>query len=44
MRKKNLGIYMIITKEIKKADDGKKTLLKEKMIFADQRILSDDQT
>ena len=43
MNKNNLGIYMIITKEFRKIEN-KKVLFKEKMIFADQAILSDDKT
>ena len=43
MRKNNLGIFMIITKEFRKVEK-KKHLLKEIMIFADQAILDDDKT
>ena len=43
MRKNNLGIFMIITKEFRKVEK-KKHLLKEIMIFADQSILDDDKT
>ena len=43
MRKNNLGIFMIITKEFRKVDK-KKHLLKEIMVFADQGILCDDKT
>jgi len=43
MKKNNLGIFMIITKEFRKVED-KKVLLKEIMVFADQAILTDDNT
>jgi len=43
MKKNNLGIFMIITKEFRKVDK-KKHLIKELMVFADQAILNDDKT
>jgi hypothetical protein len=43
MKKHNLGIFMIITKEFKKVE-GKEKLFKEIMLFADQTIVKDDTT
>jgi hypothetical protein len=44
MKKNNLGVIMIITKEFRKGDIGKKKLLNEIMVFVDQTIITDDNT
>lgn len=46
MKRLNLGIFIIITKEFLKIENSthKKVLLKEMMIFADQDILTDDKS
>lgn len=44
MKSKDLGVYMIITKEFVLDDFGNKRLKKEKMVFTDQTILSNEDS